>query len=330
MSRSTGTCSSRPPGRSTEGRFEGRLKIDPVSKSISSTTDGLALAYWLRPADSHGDRFLLLIHGAASNHTRWSEFVEQTTLSRNWNVIFPDMRGNGASMTRGRLSIPIWCADLADVLDAEGASGAVVVGHSLGAQIAVHFAQRNPEAVRGLVLIDPVFQSALQGVQLFIRRYRWFFQALAGVIRALNAIGVHRRHITDRDLRELDEETRRAIAGPESFEEISKRYAALGPILRHMPTGNYLRQGLATVSPLPDPADIDVPVLVLISGGTTVADLDVNRAEAARFPNSEVVMLEANHWPLTETPDAVRQAIEQWIARTFGGSPQASSSPPAD
>ena len=213
----------------------------------------------------------------------------------------------------------LWCADLADVLDAEGAPGAVVVGHSLGAQIAVHFAHQHPDKVRGLVLIDPVFQRALRGRQRLVRRYRWFLQGAATVVRALNAIGVYRRRIEDRDLRELDEETRRAIAGQESFEAISKRYGALGPILRHMPAGNYLRQVLATVSPLPDPAGIDVPVQVLVSGGTTLADLDMNRAEAARFPNSEVVMLEANHWPLTETPDAVREAIEDWMARTFDG-----------
>lgn len=222
-------------------------------------------------------------------------------------------------MTRGKQAVPIWCADLADVLNAESASGAVVVGHSLGAQIAVHFAQRHPARVRGLVLIDPVFQGALRGRQRFMRRYRWLLQGVAVFIRVLNAIGLRRRHIRDRDLRKLDEETRRAIAGPESLEAISKRYGALGPILRHMPTGNYLQQGLATVSPLPDPAGIDVPVQVLISGGTTLADLDVNRAEAARFRQCEIVMLEANHWPLTETPDAVREAIEDWIARTFGG-----------
>ena len=66
---------------------------------------------------------------------------------------------------------------------------------------------------------------------------------------------------------------------------------------------------------------------VLISGATTLADLDVNRAEASRFPDCEIVLLEANHWPLTETPDAVREAIEQWIVRTYGGPPQATRSP---
>lgn len=234
-------------------------------------------------------------------------------------MIFPDMRGNGASMTRGRQDFAVWCADLVDVLDAERAPAAVIVGHSLGAQIAVHFADRHPDRVRGLVLIDPVFQAAIRGRQRLVRRYRWLFRSLAGVVRALNALGVYRRHIQDRDLRELDEETRRAMAGPEPLEVIAKRYGALGPILRHMPTYNYIQQGLATVSPLPDPGGIDVPALVLISGGTTLASLDVNRAEAQRLPKSEVVMLEANHWPLTETPDAVRVAIEDWMARTFGG-----------
>jgi pimeloyl-ACP methyl ester carboxylesterase len=296
---------------------EGRLNIDTAQKRTHSTTDGLELAYWVRKADTQSDNFLLLIHGAASNHTRWSEFVEHTALTREWNVIIPDMRGNGASMTRGRQDMSIWCADLADVLDAEGASSAVVVGHSLGAQIAAHFERRYPGRVAGLALIDPVFQAALKGRQRLVRRYRWFLQGLAQLIRALNAIGVHRRHIHDRDLRELDEETRQAIAGSESFEEIAKRYGALGPILRHMPTANYIRQGLATVSPLPDPRDIDVPVQVLVSGGTTLADLDVNRTEAARFPNGEIIMLEANHWPLTETPDTVRRAIEDWVTRTF-------------
>jgi len=291
--------------------------MDTVSKRTRSTTDGLTLAYWMRYADSQNDRFLLLIHGAASNHTRWSELIEHTTLTRNWNLIVPDMRGNGASMTRGKQDIPLWCADLADVLNAERASSVVVVGHSLGAQIAVHFAHRQPGRVRGLVLIDPIFQAALQGRQRLVRRYRWLLQGAAVVIRTLNAIGVRRRHIRDRDLRELDEETRRAIEGAESLDAISKRYGALGPILRHMPTANYLRQAIATVSPLPDPAAIDVPVQVLISGGTTLADFNVNRAEAARFPNSEVVMLEANHWPRTETPDAVRAAIEDWIGRIF-------------
>src|SRR3989442_4503179 len=56
-----------------------------------------------------------------------------------------------------------WCADLAAVLEAERAPRAVVAGHCLGANIAVEFARRDPGAVLGLVLIEPMLRGALPG-----------------------------------------------------------------------------------------------------------------------------------------------------------------------
>ena len=49
------------------------------------------------------------------------------------------------------------------VLDAQGHERAILVGHSLGAQLALHFARRQPQRAAGLVLIDPVFREALHG-----------------------------------------------------------------------------------------------------------------------------------------------------------------------
>ena len=72
------------------------------------------------------------------------------------------------------------------------------------------------------------------------------------------------------------------------------------------------------VSPLPALEEIRVPVLALVSGGTTYANLDANKREFERFPDCDVAMLDANHWPLTETPEAVRTAIEEWVRRRFG------------
>ncbi|MCP4202293.1 MAG: alpha/beta hydrolase [bacterium] len=280
-------------------------------------TDGVELAYWLwRPAPGD-DRLLVLLHGAASNHTRWSEFVEHTRLTESWSVLAPDLRGNGESMVRGGQRCSVWSRDLVEMLDAEGFSAAVVVGHSLGAQIAIHLAHRYPERVRGLVLIDPVFSRGLQGKQRRLWQFRWLVRAARALIRALNAVGIHRADIPNRDIRELDEETREALRGAESFEEIAKKYTSLRPILGSLPTANYLGQLIATVEPLPPLSEIEVPVAVLLSGGTTLADTEVNREEVARFPKSEVITLRANHWPLTEAPDETREAIEDWIERTY-------------
>ena len=141
-------------------------------RQTKSSVDGQALVYWVRPTKAPGNRCLLLVHGGASNHTRWSEFAEYTRLATEWNLLAPDMRGNGETVTRGRQDLATWCADLVDILDSEGAEDAVIAGHSLGAQIAIRFAHRYPERTRGLVLIDPVFQSSIRGRERRLYRYR--------------------------------------------------------------------------------------------------------------------------------------------------------------
>ena len=92
--------------------------------------DGATIAYRLwqpgRPRP-----VLVLLHGVASNMTRWSEFVARTTLKDSWDLLRLDLRGQGASLHRGRIGMAEWCADLASVLDAEGYPQAVVaVGSS--------------------------------------------------------------------------------------------------------------------------------------------------------------------------------------------------------
>lgn len=286
-------------------------------KRTTSSTDGFELAYWFRQAEKANGQFLLLVHGGASNHTRWSEFTDQTRLAAGWHLVSPDMRGNGESMTRGRQDIELWCEDLIDILNAENAPAAVIAGHSLGAQIAIHFACRHADRTLALVLIDPLFRSALRGRERLLQHGRWLVKGIIAMIRGLNALGLRRRRIPSRDLRELDSETRLRIRGDDSFEAIAKEYRALGPILRYMPTANYLRQILETVRPLPPLSDIEVPVLVLLSGGTTIANIDQSRLEASRFRDCEIIILVANHWPLTETPEAVRDSIDEWVSGRF-------------
>ncbi len=280
-------------------------------------TDGTELVYWRRAADdaAAGRPPLLLVHGAASNHTRWSELLDATSLKGTRDFLRPDLRGNGASMTRGRLDREIWSRDLLEILDAEGDRQAVLVGHSLGAQIGVDFAHRYPSRTRALALIDPVFRRALTGPRRRMARAMPIVALATRAIRVLNALGLRRREIrAERDLRELDERTRAALREGESHEEIARRYSALGPILRHMPLANYLQQLHATVAPLPPLEELDLPVLVLLSAGSTFADPEINRGEIARLPRASTVEIDANHWPLTERPEAVREALETWAA----------------
>lgn len=286
-----------------------------IRTTISS--DGVRLAYRLWSTAGKRRRLLVLLHGAASNGTRWSEFVEHTRLGDSWDLLVPDLRGNGASMIRSAQTLTVWSRDLLEILDRESYPDAVLVGHSLGAQIAVHLAHREPGRVRGLVLIDPIFREGLQGKQRRLLQLRWLVRALRGLVQALNAVGIRRRTIPNRDIRKLDEETREKLREAGSFDEIAREYGSLRPILAAMPTANYLGQLIAAVSPLPPLSEIEAPVAVLLSGNTTLADTSVAREQIDQFPNSATITVEANHWPLTEAPVQTREAIEEWLDRTF-------------
>ena len=278
--------------------------------------DGVTLSYrrWRAPGGNPEHRTLVLLHGLASNHTRWAEFAEQTVLKPSWNILRPDLRGHGESLTRDPVGIETWCEDLLRLLDAEDAPRAVIAGHSLGAQVGYLFASRYPERVAGLVLIDPLFRPALRGWLHFVRLGAPLLSAVIAVIRLLNRLGLRRRHFPLRDLRALDETTRAALSASGNLQEIVHRYTAPWEDLRYFPLAHYLQELVEVTRPLPPPASVRAPALVLLSNGVTFTDTATMRAWASGFPSARTQTIEAYHWPLTERPVEVRLAIEEFCA----------------
>lgn len=278
--------------------------------------DGV-LAYRIT-VPSAGAPAIVLLHGLASNLTRWSEFVERTALVRRWTVIRVDLRGHGGSPTSGAIGFDRWGEDLVTLLDEERLANAVLVGHSLGAQLALHFAARFPPRTRALALIDPVFRPALHGRWKLLKQLAPLLRLGAAIVRAANAIGLRRRHIGSLDLRALDEEARTALRTPAGTEAFVRRYTSVRADLRTFRTAHYLQELAEMFRPTPAPESITVPVLVLLSTGATFADLKESIAIARRFPHGQVSTVDCQHWPLTERPDEVRQAIERWCESLAG------------
>jgi esterase len=281
-----------------------------------TTPDGVSLAYRLWRQDGRRP-LLVLLHGMASNLTRWSEFLEQTTLKERFDILRVDLRGHNDSFTRKRVGMGPWSRDLEQILDAEGYDRAVFIGHSLGANVALHFAQYRPARVAGLVLIDPVFTEALRGSALRIHRLRWVVSALVLLLRGLNALGLRRRRIPQRDLRALDEDVRVRLIGAGKTEAFVKRYTSPLADLKFFSTANYLQEFQELTRPIPPAPGLQAPMLVLISKAVTFSDTATTCAVLARYPATQVVMLSAYHWPLTEKPVEVRQAIERWVGQNI-------------
>jgi pimeloyl-ACP methyl ester carboxylesterase len=269
----------------------------------------------LRTAQPHG--LLVLIHGLASNLTRWAEFIEHTALKSEWDILRLDLRGHGESRTRGAIDMELWCDDIAAILDAERHARAVVVGHSLGAHVAVFLAARLPDRVRAIALIDPLLREAARG------KTRWLFPAapllslLSALLRVLNALGLRRRTIPPRDLRALDEKTRALLARLGDSSAIVDKYISPTADLRHIRAAHYFKDLAEMLRPLP----LDrtrAPTLAVLSRGLTFSDLATTRALLSRLAHAELVEIDAYHWPLTEKPVEVRQAIEEWCRRLPG------------
>lgn len=274
---------------------------------------GVRLAYRVTPAAAPSARTVILLHGLASNLTRWSEFVEQSSLVGEADLIRVDLRGHGDSPTRGRIGIELWCDDLVALLEAERLRSAVLVGHSLGAQVALQFAAREPDRTEAVVLIDPVFRKALS------RHWRWLARAapllrLAVVlVRLANAIGLRRASLPALDLRELDRQARIALRSPQAEADFIRQYSSTRADLRTFRTAHYLQELIEMFRALPAPPAVRAPLLMLLSTGATFADLDATRRIAAEFPDARVATIDCHHWPLTERPDEVRSAIESFV-----------------
>jgi len=277
------------------------------------TADGVRLAYrhWRRPAVAPAVPPLVLLHGAASNLTRWSEFVEQTRLRATRDIVRLDLRGHGQSLYRGRIGLEIWCDDIAAILKQQGVARAIPIGHCLGANIAATFAARYPAMTSGMVLVEPMLRDALTGQLRTLRPFIPLLKLATCVIRAANHLGLYRRHLETLDLRELDREFRQRLAEPGGGEALVKRYASPLHDLKIMPSTSFLQDLIEVERPLPL-ENIHTPFLALLSTGRTFADPDITRAQLSRLPQGKIQMLDAKHWIPTEQPQVMQNAIETW------------------
>lgn len=272
---------------------------------------GKRIAYWQHRAPQPRG-VLVFIHGVASNHTRFSEFLQHTTLTRTWDTLRLDLRGHASSVDRGVIGIDPWCVDVRALLDACDYPRAVLVGHSLGANVAAHFAQRYADRVAGLVLIDPVQEQALHR-RLPLAAARTTLKVAANIIRLLNSAGVYRRDLPALDLEELDRYARGLLAQGRDA-EMARLYSSVWEAFKYFPAATYLQDVIQVLEPLPM-AVPDVPALMLLSVNSPDAGVELNHVYAARLPRCVIEEIKCNHWILTAAPDAARSVIEQWIMR---------------
>lgn len=136
---------SAPPACEARLRFpsiypEQRLEFEP----------GMTLTYL-----DHGQGFpVAFLHGLGADHHQWNE--NMPAVADRFRVLAIDFPGHGKSdRVQGyEYGIPKYSKALIALFDARGIEKAVLVGNSMGGQVAIYTALHHPDRVARLILVD--------------------------------------------------------------------------------------------------------------------------------------------------------------------------------
>jgi proline iminopeptidase len=248
----------------------------------------------------------LVMHGGLGvDHTTLRAGLDP--LADVLRLVYYDHRGNGRSARPPVETIGF--ATLADDADAlRGALGherGVVVGHSFGGCVALTYALRHPERVRGLVLVGtwPRFDH---------------LPALAAELE--------RRRVGEDVVAAL-------VAVPDDPAAMAARERALAPIAFHRaPAANHervfrevvwapgaaarSRELMPTFDVVARLGEIAAPTLVLTGRYDVYGSPSQAERIAAGIPEAELVVFEESaHYPFVEEPDAFERVVRRWLAR---------------
>jgi 3-oxoadipate enol-lactonase len=263
-----------------------------VSFDVSAFTTVNGLTFHHRSDGNPRGIPLVLIHALGTDLRIWDDVVGE--LSNRFRVFRYDLRGHGLSdAPRGPYSLQDNAPDLLGLLDTVESETPILVGTSVGGQIALEFALEQPHRVRALVLCDTALKLGAdefwndriqkikeQGLAFMADKIvpRWFAPSFAKLHSSayqgyLNMLG------------------RTSADG----------YIAMCEALREADFTNRL-------------GSLTMPTLVMTGTFDVSAPPSAARALTEAIPNAQFELVgDAGHMTCIEQPRVVAQSIQQFL-----------------
>ncbi|NJO40462.1 MAG: alpha/beta fold hydrolase [Cyanobacteria bacterium CRU_2_1] len=258
---------------------------------------------------------ILFLHGFASALTQWQENL--IPLSQSHTIYALDLVGFGASeKAAANYKVGFWVEQVYDFWRMFIGQPIVLVGHSLGALVALTATVTHPEMVQrlGLVTLPAARQELLSGWFLSLAGEMeslfsspWLIRPLFYVIRQpwtiraiLRGIYINKERVTD--------------ALVESFLAPGRDRGAIQALIRLTKARTQNDFSLKTKEMLPQ---VQVPILLLWGLDDRVIPLTWGRQLPPLNPNLKLVEIpDAGHCPYDECAECVNAEILAWIMAT--------------
>ncbi len=237
---------------------------------------------------------LIILHGLFGSGDNWQSLAKQ--FSVNCTVYLVDMRNHGQSPHSNEMNYDAMCGDLLELYNDEKINSAILLGHSMGGKAAMFFAQKFPNKVSKLIVVD-------MGVKKYPPHHNQIFDALFAVdfekiFSRKDAENTIRLHFNDESviqflLKNLYWEKPEKLAWKMNVKGL---YNSIENILTEVPHTLYMNPTL------------------FIRGIRSNYILPEDGSEIiSRFPHSHIIDIEAGHWVHAEAPSKFYQAVNDFI-----------------
>jgi pimeloyl-ACP methyl ester carboxylesterase len=269
-----------------------------------------------------GDDLVILLHGFPEFWYSWQKQLQ--ALGGKFHVVAPDMRGYNLSDKPSRIEdykIDKLVGDVIGLIDHFGAKQAAIVGHDWGAGVAWAVAQKHPERVSKLAVLQVPSAAAWRAnmsLKQLLRSWYMFFFQIPGLpewlIRQQNYRSIERTF--------TDKVTRKNTFTSEDIElykEAARQRGALTGAINYYRANVFDR--LFARKPKTDVkrsnGRVKVPVL-FIFGEQDFAILPATVRGLERYVDAyyhEIRIPDSGHWVQNEAPAEVNAALLEFLSR---------------
>lgn len=266
-----------------------------------------------------GDDLVILLHGFPEFWYSWHH--QLIALSENYHVVAPDLRGYNLSDKPSRVEdyrIDELVADVVGLIDHFGAEQAAIVGHDWGAGVAWAVAQRHPERVSKLAVLQVPILAAWRANQTFKQLLRSWYMFFFQIPRLPEWL------IARQDFRAIERTFEEKVARKHSFtradveryKEAARQPGALTGAINYYRANVFGRLfSRKANNSKPHGGRVRVPTL-FIYGEQDFAIIPATVRGLEKYIDAyyhEVRIPDSGHWVQNEAPDEVNAALLDFL-----------------